>query len=144
MRYNTGPNKNQLNWAMAKPYYIALHKCNINVTTFGQIWPVWHVEKHGLYKIQRRIGRIFVYIVTHKRLVTKHNLSLFGNVQWPVSGNFLPFKGKSSFLCSQAAPFFSFAKGIFSHSAHIENPPNSTAKIKLTHLCLMECCCKYN
>jgi hypothetical protein len=31
-----------------------------------------------------------------------------------VSGNFLPFKGKSPLLSSQAAPFFSFAKGIFS------------------------------
>jgi hypothetical protein len=28
-----------------------------------------------------------------------------------VSRNFLPFKGKSPFLSSQAAPFFSFAKG---------------------------------
>jgi hypothetical protein len=24
------------------------HKCKINVATFGQIGPVWHVEKHGL------------------------------------------------------------------------------------------------
>jgi hypothetical protein len=30
-----------------------------------------------------------------------------------VSGNFLPFKGKSRSLSSQAARFFSFAKGIF-------------------------------
>jgi hypothetical protein len=28
-----------------------------------------------------------------------------------VSGNFLPFKGKSPLLSSQAAPFFSFVKG---------------------------------
>jgi hypothetical protein len=27
---------------------ILVHKCNINVATFGQIGPVWHVEKHGL------------------------------------------------------------------------------------------------
>jgi hypothetical protein len=31
-----------------------------------------------------------------------------------VSRNFLPFKGESPFLSSQAAPFFSFAKGIYS------------------------------
>jgi hypothetical protein len=30
-----------------------------------------------------------------------------------VSGNFLPFKGKSQSLFSQAAQFFSFEKGIF-------------------------------
>jgi hypothetical protein len=27
---------------------IRVHKYNINVATFGQIGPVWHVEKHGL------------------------------------------------------------------------------------------------
>jgi hypothetical protein len=44
-----------------------------------------------------------------------------------ISGNFLPFKGKSPFLSSQAAPFFSFAKG--KKSLLQRNPAHMTRAI---------------
>jgi hypothetical protein len=34
---------------------ILVHKFNINVATFGQIGPVWHVKKHGLWLHQKCI-----------------------------------------------------------------------------------------
>jgi hypothetical protein len=46
--------------------------------------------------------------IVHKILLLRTN-----NGTCHVSGNFLPFKGKSHSLSSQAAPFFSFTKGIF-------------------------------
>jgi hypothetical protein len=55
-----------------------------------------------------------------------------------VSGNFLPFKGKCQSLSSQAALFFFFAKGIFSHMtrANVSNVFHDLKNVKIaTNFC---------
>jgi hypothetical protein len=58
---------------------------------------------------------------TEGNYTTKQPVEYFGDINYfvidngpcHVTRNFLPFKEKSPFLSSQAASFFSFAKGIF-------------------------------